>query len=323
MSFNETESSPEDRISEQAIAWFSRLHADTVSETDKERFQHWKQQNPAHERAYLEIVRLMEDADFNRALKETPLTSVQRQRMPSIFNLGFVRSSALIGGIAFCFAFFDPVIRLQSDYRTGVGEQQEVQLPDGSVAVLNTDSALAFHSNGKQRQIRLLKGEVFFSVKPDDTKPFIVTSDHTETRVVGTQFFVKRHAESDKITVIEGLVSVNHLADRQTVNLHPQQQVISSKNGLTKVATIDATDEAAWLHHRIIYTNTPLEDVFNDLERYLPGRIFIADSALKSYKINARLDIADPANALNALHHTLPITITHFSPWVTVIDKQD
>ncbi len=81
------------------------------------------------------------------------------------------RRRLLIGGGAIAAAAaavaFALDIRLlfEADYRTGVGEQLGITLPDGSTATLNTDPALALDYRRELRLVHVLRGEVLFEVK--------------------------------------------------------------------------------------------------------------------------------------------------------------
>ncbi|MGC4097140.1 MAG: FecR domain-containing protein [Nitrospira sp.] len=113
--------------------------------------------------------------------------------------------------------YFDVLIRWQADYRTEVGERRTIRLPDQSVAMLNTGSAVALSFEGPMRRVRLLRGEASFKVQPDPDRPFIVEGAETATRAVGTEFVVRRHGGSDRVIVLEGTVEV-HL-DRSAITV--------------------------------------------------------------------------------------------------------
>lgn len=63
---------------------------------------------------------------------------------------------------------------VQADYRTAVGEQPMLTLPDQSRVTLNTQSAIAVSFDAAFRRVRLLKGEALFAVQPDVTGTFNV-----------------------------------------------------------------------------------------------------------------------------------------------------
>eukprot|EP01036_Dinobryon_divergens_P015726 gene15726-biopygen13930 len=92
---------------------------------------------------------------------------------------------------------------------TAVGAFQKFDLPDGSVAQLNTDSAIDAAFTATERRIRLVRGEVFFTVTKDPSRPFIVTSGPVAVRAVGTAFNVNLKAATVDVLVTEGVVELN------------------------------------------------------------------------------------------------------------------
>lgn len=82
-------------------------------------------------------------------------------------------------------------------------------LPDGSVVTLNKRSEISYPSGfkGSSRSVQL-KGEAFFNVTPDKAKPFIISVDDVEVKVVGTSFNIKNHNGVTIVIVETGIVHV-------------------------------------------------------------------------------------------------------------------
>lgn len=314
-----------DLIAEQAIAWFTRMQSNTLSSHEKTQFKIWKAQSSVHQRAYEEITRLWNAPAFNLALGQATLSyapeRVERKSARS-YRKYWAPSLAMAASFAVFMVFFDPVTRLQADFYTGTGANRTVQLSDGSIVTLNTDTAITVAFNDNERRIRLFKGEAYFSVQTDRQRPFVVNSGETETTVLGTRFIVKNENAGDKITVVKGLVKVSSLQQDQSVLLHPDEQVINTRNGLTAIRKTLTNQETAWLKGRLTFQDATMTEIVQELDRYLPGIILITDNTLKNYRINARFDITQPAQALDTLGQTLPIKITHVSNWVTVIGRR-
>jgi transmembrane sensor len=93
-------------------------------------------------------------------------------------------------------------------YTTAVGEQRFVRLTDGSTLELNSRSGVRIHFSDSQRDVDLIEGQALFHVAKDPMRPFIVHSDTTEVRAVGTQFDVYRMHSGTVVTVVEGRVAV-------------------------------------------------------------------------------------------------------------------
>ncbi|NJM14923.1 MAG: FecR domain-containing protein [Bacteroidales bacterium] len=75
---------------------------------------------------------------------------------------------------------------------TGHYEKKPIGLPDGSLAMLNSTSAISYPSTftGRKREIKL-RGEAFFFVAPDKEKPFVVNTVQGNVQVLGTSFNIK------------------------------------------------------------------------------------------------------------------------------------
>jgi transmembrane sensor len=270
-----------------------------------------------------ELIAEQANAWFTRMQASALSRQEQTERKPARrYQRYGALSLAMAASLAVFIAFFDPVTRLKADFYTGTGANQTVQLSDGSTATLNVDSAITVAFNDNERRIRLLKGEAYFSVQADRQRPFVVNSGETETTALGTHFMVRNENAGDKVTVVNGLVKVSSLQQDQSVFLHADEQVTNTKAGLSAIRKTPANQEAAWLKGRLTFQDATMTEVVKELDRYLRGIILLSDKTLKNYRINARFDITQPAQALDTLEQTLPVKITHVSSWITVISRR-
>ena len=81
-----------------------------------------------------------------------------------------------------------------------------VELPDGSIAFLNYNSAVSYDKKFSPRTLEV-QGEVFLSVVERES-PFVVKSQHGEVTVLGTEFNVKSQAEELEVEVEDGIVEL-------------------------------------------------------------------------------------------------------------------
>ncbi len=84
--------------------------------------------------------------------------------------------------------------------------RETLELPDGSMAYLNSNSSIEFSTNSNQRQVHQT-GEVFYSIVKADL-PFIVKTDVGEIRVLGTKFNVNSNNDELEVEVEEGSVEL-------------------------------------------------------------------------------------------------------------------
>lgn len=83
------------------------------------------------------------------------------------------------------------------------GKPATIKLEDGSSVTLQPGSELRYpiHFRGSERDV-YLKGEAFFEVSKNASRPFFVYSDKLITHVVGTSFTVKTNNRLNKAEVV-------------------------------------------------------------------------------------------------------------------------
>ena len=94
-------------------------------------------------------------------------------------------------------------------YETTIGEQRTLELADGSVIHLNTDSKIAVRFDASSRQVELMRGEALFNVGHDAARTFTVHAAQAVIQAIGTEFDVYRSAGDTRVAVIDGLVQLS------------------------------------------------------------------------------------------------------------------
>ena len=104
----------------------------------------------------------------------------------------------------------------------GMGERREIVLPDSTHVWLNAGTKLIYPKqfNRSMRQV-YLSGEMFADVRRDEDRPFIVSADRLEVKVLGTQFNLKSYQEDAKseVSLVRGKVSVGIKASKMNGKL--------------------------------------------------------------------------------------------------------
>lgn len=150
------------------------------------------------------------------------------------------------------------------------GGEYVLVLSDGSTVYLNAESELAYpaHFTGQERRVRL-KGEAYFEVQKDATKPFIVDVDPLRVQVMGTEFGVRAYSDEEciKTTLKQGKVSVE--SEERSVILTPDlQATFNRSDGRLDAKEVNVNLYIGWKDGRLIFDNCPLERVLKDLGRW-------------------------------------------------------
>jgi len=298
-----------DKTMRQAVAWFVRRDAADPAPGEEDAFRAWLAADEAHGRAYADAVRVWRDAGELAGPAPVPLA---RHRRPRAGLAGRAAAMALAASLAVAAVFAaDVPMRLAADARTGVGETRRIALPDGSVATLGTDAAIALAFTDETRTVRLLRGEAAFEVVTDAARPFDVEAAGGRARALGTRFLVRLLHGGAAITVLESRVAVSYPAggDADAV-AGPGQRIRYDAAGLAAAEAVDAEAEAAWLRGKLIVVDRPLGSVVAEIDRYLPGRIRIVDPAIGDRPVSGVFETADPLRALDAIERSLGLRST-------------
>jgi transmembrane sensor len=309
----------------QAINWFTRMREDDLTVADRKRFDEWLAESPVHMREYLQIVdvwgslhareqwpaqtsgELLEEirrasdasADSYAGTRGKPSTPSRKE----LFRRPMFLSAA--AGILLCItaAIIWQASRLPT-YATARGEQRSVVLADGSIVQLNTLSKLTVRFDKQHREVELLRGEAFFRVAPNATRPFEVLTPFARMRALGTEFNVYNHAGGTRVAVLEGKVRV--VAGRKSVDLSPEQAADVAPHGSVElVAPVQARPVAqtatAWIQRRIILDNDRIDMALIEFNRYNVLQIQIENAELAKVRISGAFNADEPAAFLRYL----------------------
>jgi transmembrane sensor len=202
-------------------------------------------------------------------------------------------------------------------HSTGTGETSTVKFNEGSVAYLNTRTHLRWLGHGNDRHVELIAGEALFDVVHDEARPFRVTMDGSEIRVLGTRFNVYRKDSGDVIvTVLEGKVEVRGFARSASnpewlVKLKANEQIEYRPIGLvTEPHQTDALRAVMWRSGwlQLPDDGATITTVLEELNRYTDKRILISNPRLADIQVGGAItfNTRDVRSALKKLQMGVP-----------------
>jgi len=318
-------SSPKQSASDQATAWFARLHANDVTTEEQEQFNNWYGASRQHAEAYDKICLLWDllEAPAKRveaglkAEQPAPAQQPLPGKQPHIRR--FMAASALTLVMLLSYQLPMHYQNWQSDYHTAPGQQLTVALDDGSRLTLNTDTALAVDFSAKQRNIELLRGEAYFQVFPDKNRPFIVSNGSAKARAVGTAFSVKKTDADMQVIVSEGTVEVSAGAADAPAWVHINQQVDYQQGRVGPVMPSNILETLAWQRGQLIFKRQPLSKVIQEVNRYRSGQIMLINPKLKERIVSGVFDTADPSAVIDGIKTTLKVNSVSLSKQLVLL----
>ena len=227
--------------------------------------------------------------------------------MPKIFRLNsvwqvlsYAACIAVVCGIALYFLSTDK--SHQSQYSNATATLLTVVLPDSSSVTLYPQAKISYIADAKRKERKTdLEGKAFFKVKPNAENPFIVHSNKTAVRVLGTSFLVdgEKHTKTG-IFVREGVVQVS--SEKEQVILKADEQAVS--NGTAIVKSRIENPEQFFKEHikQKTYKNVSLSQIIRDIEKEFNVQIICTESILNA-KISTQLKFVHLEDILSEISY--------------------
>ncbi len=244
--------------------------------------------------------------DSNRAFSRLEQRIEAWEARQNRFSLTRIAASIalLIGlGVGSWFTYNQLFTDKMELVQTATGERNTIHLSDGTLVELNVNSFLEYPSDfkGDERSV-ILKGEAYFKVARDKSKPFKVSTNDITTTVLGTQFNIRSYPEDSLIAVslLEGSVKVESRSG--TAVLEPlEQATINMKENKFEIAPFDSLATVAWLSNTLLFKNTTMRKIALELKRVYGLDIVFEDSALARLTVSGRFKNEKPTLILTAI----------------------
>lgn len=241
-----------------------------------------------------------ESASYNVFKKSVNLNNKKRRKTYSI-----LKRVATVAAVAILFLLIGTVatigvldkIEKTISIHTNLGERAHVSLPDGSNVWLNACSSLEYkRSLLTRKRVATVEGEGYFEVAHNKAMPFIVQNNNAEIRVLGTHFNVRSNNDEVNLVVslLEGAINFNDNYKADVTLRHSERLVYNKLNKEFSIEHIIPDDNVtAWMQGRIIFDNTPLEEMARTLEKHYNVKIRFLDDTVKQKRFTAEFGMSD------------------------------
>lgn len=277
--------------------------------SERAQVEAWIQEDAANEQEYLQLKNIWEMSQLDiapvavdvdqawanfKALRDAKLEQVDakvrdikaRSRMSM-----WVAAAAVLLVMGASFFYLSDRFTEDRFVRTAGMETKRVELPDGSTVSLNTATEMQYHKNwlGKDREVALVKGSVFFEVKKDAKHPFVIQAGQHKITVLGTSFHVHRSDTETEVIVATGKVRVNYGSKEVLLTANQGISIPDTLKGHVQVDSIKDNYYRYYVHQEFYFENTALEKVFEVLGKAY-NKEFILDAKLKKVPYTASFE---------------------------------
>ncbi|WP_353192330.1 FecR domain-containing protein [Pandoraea pnomenusa] len=306
-----------DELHRQAWVWLRLLKSDTVRQWDAERFKHWLDASPAHKAAF-HAARAQWDS-YTPAAAALGQTLVRRPpaRVRTAGRRAFLGTMVAGGAALAVAAIVRPPAGLWpspgewgADYTTATGEQRAITLAGRVDVTLNTQTRIR---TDNASGIELLSGEAAVDLPAGAgngaATAFVVAAAGGTSASTSGRFEVRHLDGRVCVTCVAGSVRVDHPTGHRV--LRGGQQTVYDRRQLAGVTMVDATNVSAWRNGELVFRQTRLAVVLDEINRYRPGRIVLMNDQVRNQPVSGSFYIASLDRAISQLQYSFDLQARH------------
>ncbi len=306
-----------------------------LTDDEKSAFQQWLAGDKNNPAAFFEMAALWDKMDSLSRLTDLFPEPVKHTQSSRIAPLA-IAASLMIAVLAGLWGALDlsvpggsepPTLAQSIDakvFETAIGEHSTINLRDGSVLTLNTNSLIRTDFSTSDRALYLERGEVHVQVAHDADRPFNVFIKDKVVQAVGTEFNLEITSDQRiELIVTEGkvLVGVFDLdlevpaADWAldpavpALALQAGDRVLLGSNE-EEVESIEAEEievKLSWLEGDLIFRGESLAEAIDEIERYTTVEFVIMGEDLKKIRVAGLFKAGDVKGLLTTLKENFNI----------------
>lgn len=189
---------------------------------------------------------------------------------------------------------------------TGAGESLAITLPDGCEVLLNGSSTISYNNwNWEENREVEMNGQAYFDISVKG--PFHVSFNGGAVDVVGTEFDILSHNNTNIVKCFEGTVDVTFTED--TYRLNHNMGVRNFASGVEKEFEFEG-QKSNWITDYTQFNNAPLEEVISALSLRYDFEFKTTNLSLETLTFTGRFPNNNALTALEMVFEPMSITFT-------------
>jgi len=281
---------------ELATEWLLRLSSPDVARADLQGWLEWLNRTDDNRVAFETMQEIYHRFAFMPAplKQELQLASVGRSMGPKTARTAWASRRALIAAAAVLVttagaAWWVGHNAMRAETIQAPAEHSmTLRLADGSTAVIGADAMISVEYTKDVRGLNVMRGETYFEVQHDATRPFVVRAGDVQIKAVGTAFNVTRASDAVSVTVTRGVVEVTTMRSagepggglrrRYSVRVASGQKItLATDEKINNGFSLVSVENVEWRNGRAVFVGAPLSRVIALINKTGDVRIVIND----------------------------------------------
>lgn len=306
-----------DTILEKTRYWLS-CEREGLELNSNQAFQSWINISNEHKKIFDEEKNFRDSIknlpkDYKQKLYKQTKEEIKRERFISKTMKTLVPLAACLL-IVFSISFFNTS---EDIYTNNIYSKnkiiQNILMPDNSKITLDAKTNIEVIYTENKREVFLKNGKAIFEVSSNKNRPFYVKSDSILVQVVGTKFEVNKLKEKTNISVLEGIVNIRQGENEKSRILAQLLKgdilSISNSGKINTLAKSSIEKIAVWKDEKLIFNQTPLNEVINSFSKYLESSVELKLRSKDNFPITGEFGVYEFDKFLEFLPLVYPIKI--------------
>lgn len=294
---------------EEAIDWMACQRSGCFDAQQQQSFEQWLTADRQHQEAWQQLQQQLQ-ATFAGvdSLSGRMLVKDRAIRRRAFLNGALGLTGLAAGGYCLTRPGWQ-LAQLRSDMSTGTAQRERIVLLDGSSLLLNAQSAVKLHFEGRKRDVELLDGGVIADVRASERDALRLYSPQGVASMAEGRCMMMLFADETHIWALHKNLWVTY-QNGLGLTLKQGQGVRLTANSVEPLGT-SASSSSAWSEGMLEAHNQTLKTVVDALRPYHRGVLTISPEAAR-LKISGVFSLDQSDQALAAMADVLPLRIEHF-----------
>lgn len=261
--------------------------------------------------------------------KKTEIESTDNRIIKPIVKMNWLNNFLKIAAVlvvlfGLWFIVDKQFITPQNDVLTFNSGNQSTEkiLSDGTKILLSKNSQITYPKSfeGDTREINLI-GEAFFDVHHDSAHPFIIHTQGTDVRVLGTSFNIRAYDAQVQVLVKTGRVQFSKKNNQVILTKGQKGEILANANTIIKSEVIEVEALVKEKPNSFVFNKMSLGEVAQTLSQRFGKSIKFSQDNIKNCKLTATFENENLENIIDVIAETFNLKVDNQGDMIILSGK--